>query len=157
MGNQYSNELTTAVLAAIKAPNGLKTNALHGYTTEQVGRIVSKLRVRGLAFTATITFTSAVYFDTLARAEAYQAIHGKPCKPKKYTQKQGAFVEKLAIGRSMETKRAEFRASNRSGYIVTSADEAKIKRIPTPPNLGNRAYVDPASVPMFRYGQAVAA
>ena len=43
-------------------------------------------------------------------------------------------------------------------HISGIADESgAVKTVfPTPPNMGNRAFVDPASVPMFRYGAVMA-
>lgn len=59
-------------------------------------------------------------------------------------------IAEVAAGFARDNeKNAEFKKSNQSGYTVTSADRAKIRVIPTPPNLGNRAYVAPDEVPMM--------
>ena len=148
MSNQHIGALSEAILAGVKRPAGLRTSGVPGYDTLQVGHMVNKLCKRGEVFTAKLSHKVAVYFDTAEKAQAFERenkIYRNPGK------KQKAFVESIAVGRSIEAQRAAFRQSNQSGYVVTEADEAKITRHVTPPNMGNRAYVDPASMPrLFR-------
>lgn len=70
------------------------------------------------------------------------------------SQKQKRLIDNLAVGRALNEASSDLKASNRSGYELTEADKAKITTIPSPPNLGNRVWVDPASVPCFRYGSS---
>lgn len=65
--------------------------------------------------------------------------------------KDAAVTQNQDLRRKMDEDKAERRAANWTGYELTDEDRAKIVRTEAPPNLGNRFYTDPASVPsIFR-------
>lgn len=66
-----SDTLKSAILAAAKQADGLKTSAIEGYTVMQVGRMVQKLQSAHLIFRAPTGGKHGRYFDTLTRAEAF--------------------------------------------------------------------------------------
>lgn len=69
--NQHSGDLRAAILAAVKAPDGMVTAHIKGYTIPQVGRMVQKLHAANLLFRAPMPGKYGRYFDTLPRAEEY--------------------------------------------------------------------------------------
>lgn len=91
---------------------------------------------------------------------AFAAMPTKPAKPAKPTGGKRHDWAKSQILATRAVKREEaaaLRASNATKADVIIPDGLVVKVAPTPPNLGNRCYVDPASVPRFSYGSQGAA
>lgn len=84
-------------------------------------------------------------------AKAKKVITSKPGR-KQVSNAQG--VQGL---RHRETKMIELRNSNKAKLDPKIPEGLEIQREPTNPALGNRFYVDPESVPRFKYGSGVAA
>lgn len=147
--------LTEAIRKALARPDGLLTKQLHGYDHIQVGQRVCHMCDKlnpPQAFRAKLSHRSCVFFDTEARAKAYQAKHAKPKKQRKMSQKAVKIANNLAVGKKLDEARENLRASNRSGYELSEADRAKITVLEGFNETKGRYYVAPESVPVFRYG-----
>lgn len=86
---------------------------------------------------------------------AFKAMPTKPAakaKPTGGKRHDWAMSQILATRAIKREEEAALRASNATKADVIIPAGLVVKVAPTPPNLGNRCYVDPASVPRFRYG-----
>lgn len=68
--NQYTGDLTAAILAAAKSPAGLRTSAIPGYSSHQVADLAGKMVRAGQLFRAKISHKVVRYFDSEAAAKA---------------------------------------------------------------------------------------
>ena len=91
---------------------------------------------------------------------AFKAMPTKAARPAKPTggkRHDWAMSQILATRAIKREEEAAIRKSNATKADVIIPAGLVVKVAPTPPNLGNRCYVDPASVPRFRYGSQGAA
>lgn len=147
--------LTAAILEAVKRDQGLKTDELHGFDALKVSQRACYMTDKlGSVFRAKLSHRIVRFFDTQERADAWVRNH-KP--PKKHAKQRGPNQRERLIAETMETNKriaeqwADLKASNNSGYEVTEADLSKVRMLPGFEGKP-RHWVDPASVPMFRYG-----
>ena len=123
-----------AIEAASKQANGMDTTKMPGFTVLEIAHMAQKLCTAGTLHRAKLSHKVVRYFDTPERAAAYLQKHGAySIKPKTPGRNASAFkAGEVAI------EPADVKRTVREGY---------------PPH---RYWVDPASVPVFRYGSAAA-
>jgi len=145
-----NHALDKAILAALKLPGGLKvgTTPMGDYSNQQISHRLQKLcdKIDPQAFRAKLGHKSVRYFDTKERAANYASTHHRP-----ENKKRTAIAEIQAIAHKKSEESAALKKSNQSGYELTEQDKTKIARHDWDESKG-RFYVDPASVPVFRYG-----
>lgn len=125
-----TNIVLTPVLLKIAAePQGLKTCAVPGYTTEEIGRQVQKLCAAGKLHRATISRKVVRYFTCPKRAKEWLAMNGP----------YSAAVRKKTPGRNASAFAPDVQA--------IETERTKRTEMQTPDCLKHhRFYVDPASL-----------
>ena len=106
-----------------------------------------------VAFRARDSETKEVRMARKAAAARVKYAKRERLPPKPRTRRDNEIAERLHI-----VSKAKEKVPPRVGiaHLPGEADtsQAKITRIEPPPNMGNRYYVAPESVPMYRYGSA---
>ena len=124
--------ITTAIVQASQQPNGLDTTKLTGYTARDAGYQVQKMCKEGQLHKAKLSHRVVRYFDTAERAAAYIRKHGP------YSGETRADKKK---------KEAEARIADGPAIVPKNVKRTVLENYPP-----HRYWIDPASVPMFRYG-----
>ena len=121
---------TAAIEAASKGINGMDASKVQGFSTIEIGRQTQKMCAAGRLHRAKLSHRVVRYFDTAERAATYLKKHSAySIKPKTPGRNASAFAADAVAIEPENVKRTV-----REGY---------------PPH---RYWVDPASVPVFRYG-----
>lgn len=129
------NDMETLVRRAMQQPTGLDTSKIPGYTAAQVGHLVCRLRSRGELFTAKLGARTVRYFAEKKDADAYLLRHGP----------HASETRKKTPGRNASAFHQDMPA------IETEHTKRDIRKTPVC-LIHHRYWVDPASVPVFRYG-----
>lgn len=129
-----SNTITAAIMRAAQEPNGADASKLSkatGLTIQQMGHVLQKLCATKDLFRAKLSHRVVRYFDTEERAAAYIRKHGP------YSGETRADRAKKAA------------AAMPQGPVIVPENVKHVILKNYPPH---RYWVDPASVPVFRYG-----
>lgn len=142
-------DLTAEILQRVKDKNGFKVQPLLDYDVRAVGRRVAAMcDYNKTIHRAKISFKDVRFFDTAARARAYEQACAHITASRESRKQRERREAMDAMVRANE-RSAAFKASNKSGYELTKEDQTKIKRVETPPTLENRFWVDPDQMQGF--------
>ena len=166
MTNQYSGDMTAAILEACRRPYGLATAEINGYTVEQLGRMLQKLQKTGQVHRAKMGGKHGRYFDTPERAAEYAAQFAKGHHSEASRRKKS----RLAGDRQLRVEDAfdRARAVNASNSALRKSNRCKadavvpegLVPVELPNTLGNKFDARPEEVPplfsSLRPGQYIA-
>lgn len=125
--------ITTAIIQASQQPNGLDTTKLTGYTARDAGYQVQKMCKEGQLHKAKLSHRTVRYFDSAERAAAY-------------IRKHGPYSGETCADRA---KKAQEALPKGPAIVPKNVKRTVLENYPP-----HRYWVDPASVPVFRYGSA---